>query len=75
MTDPPEEIGELICGVLDLSEQVAATVTDEQVEERLDRLLDSQWYADLCEAMTSPISDEPCCGRGDVLHHHWGPPL
>ena len=35
----PEETGELLREVFDLADQVAATVTDEQIEERLAKLL------------------------------------
>jgi hypothetical protein len=37
--EEPEDIGELLRDVFDLADQVAATLTDEQIEERLAKLL------------------------------------
>jgi len=69
VTDSPQEIATLFIEVNGLADQLVATVTDEQIEERLNAL----FLAELSEAMTRPIPDEPCCDMSNHPHMHVRP--
>lgn len=66
MTAPtPQELGRLFAEVFDLCDQVAASITDDEVEEKLNELLS----AHLEEALAEPLP--PCEVR---VSYGWLPP-
>jgi len=42
-------------------------------DEALDEPLAAEWLAELSEAMTRPIPDEPCCDMDGHPHMHVRP--